>query len=99
MNAVRHATAVDAAARGRGAGLVLPRRNIATMTLHLAEMATAVAPGAHALPLVDRAGWHLSDRLVVPATSSNHAMAWRGLRLAGIAGARPEFGKPFTLAA
>ena len=51
---------------GKGAGLVLPRCNIATMNLHLAEMATAVAPGAHAMLLVDQAGWHLSDRLVVP---------------------------------
>jgi transposase len=33
---------------------------------HLAEMATAVAPSAHAVLLVDQAGWHLSDRLLVP---------------------------------
>jgi DDE superfamily endonuclease len=52
---------------GKGAGLVLPRCNIATMNLHLAEMATAVAPGAHAVLLVDQAGWHLSERLVVPS--------------------------------
>jgi transposase len=39
---------------------------VATMNLHLAEMATAVAPGAHAVLLVDQAGWHLSDRLIVP---------------------------------
>jgi hypothetical protein len=51
---------------GKAAGLVLPRCTIATMNLHLAEMATAVAPGAHAVLLVDQAGWHLSDRLVVP---------------------------------
>jgi putative transposase len=36
------------------------------MNLHLAEMATAVAPDAHAVLLLDQAGWHLSDRLVVP---------------------------------
>jgi hypothetical protein len=35
------------------------------MNLHLAEIATAVAPGRHAVLLVDRAGWHTSDRLVV----------------------------------
>jgi hypothetical protein len=51
---------------GKGADLVLPRCNVATMNLHLAEMATAVAPGAHAVRLIDQAGWHLSDRLVVP---------------------------------
>ena len=36
------------------------------MNLHLAEMAAAVAPGAHAVLLLDQAGWHLSDRLAVP---------------------------------
>ena len=36
------------------------------MNLHLAEIATEVAPGAHAVLLSDRAGWHLSSRLVVP---------------------------------
>ena len=51
---------------GKGAALVLPRCNIAAMTLHLAEIAMAVAPGAHAVLLLDRAGWHLSDKLIVP---------------------------------
>ena len=37
------------------------------MTLHLRDIAQAVAPGAHALVLVDQAGWHQSKRLVVPA--------------------------------
>jgi hypothetical protein len=37
------------------------------MNLHLAEIAGMVAPGAHAVLLVDQAGWHLSARLVVPA--------------------------------
>jgi transposase len=35
------------------------------MNLHLAEISAAVAPGAHAVLLLDRAGWHVSDRLVV----------------------------------
>jgi maleate isomerase len=39
----------------------------------------------------------LEARIGVPATSSNHAMAWHSLRLAGVADARPEFGKLFTL--
>jgi hypothetical protein len=51
---------------GKGAGLVLPRCTIAAMNLHLAEMANAVAPGAHAVLLLDQAGWHMSHRLVVP---------------------------------
>jgi putative transposase len=37
------------------------------MNMHLTEIAQAVAPGAHALVLVDQAGWHRSKRLVVPA--------------------------------
>src|SRR5690349_10154256 len=36
------------------------------MNLHLAEIARAVAPGAHAVLLLDQAGWHLSDRLQIP---------------------------------
>jgi len=54
-------------AHGKGAGLVLPRCTTAGMTLHLAEIAQAVAPRAHALVLVDQAGWHQSKRLVVSA--------------------------------
>lgn len=32
-----------------------------------------------------------------PVTSSNHAMAWHALRLAGVADALPQFGKLFTV--
>jgi hypothetical protein len=37
------------------------------MSLHLAEISQAVAPGAHAIVLLDQAGWHQSRRLVIPA--------------------------------
>ena len=37
------------------------------MSLHLEEIAQAVAPGAHAVVLLDRAGWHVSFKLKVPA--------------------------------
>src|ERR1700716_1388058 len=53
--------------QGKGAALILPACNTETMNLHLAEIALTVAPGAHAVLLVDQAGWHLSARLVVPA--------------------------------
>ena len=36
------------------------------MNLHLAEIAAEVAPGKHAVLVVDQAGWHLSAGLVVP---------------------------------
>ncbi len=53
-------------AEGKGAGLVLPRCTTEGMELHLKEIAQAVAPGAHAAVLLDRAGWHVSTKLVVP---------------------------------
>jgi transposase len=33
---------------------------------HLAQIANTVAPGAHAVLLLDQAGWHLSCQLTVP---------------------------------
>jgi DDE superfamily endonuclease len=51
---------------GKGAALVMPRCDTEAMNLYLAEIATQIAPGAHAALLVDRAGWHLSGRLIVP---------------------------------
>ena len=46
---------------------MLPWCNTEAMTLHLAEISARVAPERHAALLVDQAGWHLSERLVVPA--------------------------------
>ena len=72
-------------AEGKGAGLVLPRCTTEAMALHLAEIATMVAPplttppsyacrgpwpappGAHAILVLDKAGWHISKALCVPA--------------------------------
>ena len=54
-------------AEGKGAGLVLPRCTSEAMNLHLEEISQAVAPGAHAVLLLDQAGWHQSRRLVVPS--------------------------------
>jgi transposase len=36
------------------------------MNLHLAEIARNIAPGAHAVVLLDQAGWHMTDKLNVP---------------------------------
>jgi hypothetical protein len=51
---------------GKGAALILPACNTEAMNLHLSEIAKTVAPGAHAVLLVDQAGWHMSMRLAVP---------------------------------
>src|SRR6266516_1311037 len=51
---------------GKGAALIMPACNTEAMNLHLAEIAATVAPAAHAILLVDQAGWRLSTRLLVP---------------------------------
>jgi DDE superfamily endonuclease len=53
-------------AQGKGAALVLPRCNTEAMSLHLQEISAAVAPGAHAVLLLDQAGRHGSHALDVP---------------------------------
>jgi len=52
---------------GKGAGFVLPFSNIETAALHLAEISLAIAPRAHAVVLMDQAGWHTTGKLTVPA--------------------------------
>ena len=53
-------------ALGKGAALVLPSCNTDAMNLHLVEISRTVAPGAHAVMLVDQAGWHMTDALIIP---------------------------------
>lgn len=54
-------------ARGAGAGLILPYVNMEAMTLHLAEISRHVAQGAHAVIILDGAGWHQKGaRLTIP---------------------------------
>ena len=48
------------------AGLVLPRRNTQAMQWHLDEISSQVAPGAHAVLVIDRAAWHTTGKLTVP---------------------------------
>ena len=53
-------------ARGTGAALALPFANTDAMQLHLDEIARTVAKGAHAVLLLDRAGWPTPPALAVP---------------------------------
>ena len=53
-------------ARGTGAALALPFADTQAMQLHLDEIARTVKRGAHAVLLLDRAGWHTTPELVVP---------------------------------
>jgi transposase len=45
---------------------MLPRANTAAMQMHLEEISRNVAARAHAVVLMDRAGWHRTDKLKVP---------------------------------
>ena len=57
-------------ARGVGAALVMPFADTRAMQAHLDEIAATVARGAHAVLLLDRAGWHTTDQLIVPKNIS-----------------------------
>ena len=53
-------------ARATGAALVMPYANTEAMSAHLAEISRHVSPGAHAILVLDGAGWHSSKDLVIP---------------------------------
>ena len=53
-------------ARGTGAAIMMPTADTAVMQKHLEEIARAVAPGAHAVILMDQAGWHTTGALTLP---------------------------------
>ena len=65
---------------GKGAALVLPACNTYAMNLLLAEIAKNVAADAHAVLIVDHAGWHMTDKLVVPAQHHHRAACRRNAR-------------------
>jgi len=44
----------------------MPYCDIHAMEAHLVEISAMVDPGAHAVLMVDQAGWHLSPKLNVP---------------------------------
>lgn len=47
--------------------MILPFYDVAAVELHLTGIFQTAAPGAHAVPAVDQAGWHTSAKRVVPA--------------------------------
>jgi transposase len=53
-------------ARGVGAALALPYADTDMMQLHLDEISRNVSEGAHAVLLLDRAGWHTTGKLNMP---------------------------------
>lgn len=57
-------------ARDMGAALIMPRVNAEGMQKHLEEISRNVAPGAHAVVIIDGAGWHAAKNLSVPSNIS-----------------------------
>jgi hypothetical protein len=53
--------------RDAGVALALPTVSAAAMQAMLDELSQAVAPDAHAVVLMDRAGWHIAKNLAIPA--------------------------------
>jgi hypothetical protein len=52
--------------QGKAAGLIMPVCNTLAMNHHLSEISSQVASDAHAVVILDGAGWHGSQGLVVP---------------------------------
>jgi hypothetical protein len=52
---------------GKAAALVMPWCDTHAMNQHLIEISANVADDAHAMLVMDQAGWHMSNALIVPA--------------------------------
>ncbi len=52
--------------RAVGVALVMPFADTEAMNLHLREIGRAVSPGAHAILVLDGAGWHTSQAFAPP---------------------------------
>jgi hypothetical protein len=52
--------------QGKAAALVMPCCDTHAMNQHLIEISRNVADNAHALLIIDQAGWHMSNNLIVP---------------------------------
>ena len=57
---------VTCPARGVGVALALPYADADMMQVRLDEISSNVAEGAHAVLILDRAGWHTTGKLDVP---------------------------------
>lgn len=53
-------------ARDTGIALIMPHADTEAMQMHIDAISRAVAPGAHALVILDQAGWHTTSKLELP---------------------------------
>ena len=87
---------------GTGAALVLPFCNTEAMQLHLDEIAARVTAGAHAILILDQAGWHGAKDLKIPSNLSllplpPRVVSWIAQRTSPVLRVRP-FGQVVTSA-
>ena len=54
------------ASRDTGVALIMPHADTEAMQKHIDEISGAVTPGAHALIILDKAGWHTTRKLKLP---------------------------------
>jgi transposase len=54
------------ASRDTGVALIMPHADTEAMQKHIDEISGAVVPGAHALIILDKAGWHTTRKLRLP---------------------------------
>ena len=52
--------------RDTGVALIMPFADTEAMQKHIDEIGRAVMPGAHALIILDKAGWHTTPKLKLP---------------------------------
>ena len=53
-------------ARDTGIALIMPHADTEAMQMHIDAISRAAAPGAHALVILDQAGWHTTSKLELP---------------------------------
>jgi putative transposase len=52
--------------RDTGVALIMPNADTEAMQMHIDAIGRAIAPGAHALIILDKAGWHTTRKLKLP---------------------------------
>ena len=65
-----HLFAAVQPATGRAFALVLPELNTAAMQLFLDSFAATLATDEHAVMVLDQAGWHIAEKLMLPSNVS-----------------------------
>ena len=52
------------------AGIIVPHANGNALEIHLAEISYHVPPGRHAVVVMDQAGWHSTQKIIIPENIS-----------------------------